>query len=81
MNEYIPVEDRTLLMDGTFKVVPTGPFKQLLIIYIEVVGSVSICICRFLSISFDFLHLHFCSCFLGDSVCVCFDEWPVNRSV
>lgn len=40
--QIIPMEDRTILIDGTFTIVPVGPFKQLLIFYIEVVGNVRI---------------------------------------
>ena len=40
----IRVNDRQYLMDATFKVCPNGEFKQLLIIYIEYIESVSICI-------------------------------------
>lgn len=31
----IPIQDRHILMDATFRIVPVGPFKQLLIIYIR----------------------------------------------
>lgn len=35
--------DRTILMDATFKVVPCGEFKQLLIIYVGYLNKVCIC--------------------------------------
>lgn len=35
INASIPVENRRYLMDATFKIVPDGIFKQILIIYVE----------------------------------------------
>lgn len=38
----IPVDERTLFCDGTFKICPYGPFKQLLILSIDICGQVYI---------------------------------------
>lgn len=48
---------RRLLIDGTFKVVPAGPFKQLLVISIELHGHVSCSVLknRFLIFHFKFI--------------------------
>lgn len=35
ITENIPLEKRMYLIDGTFKIVPQGCFKQLLIVYIN----------------------------------------------
>lgn len=35
MNEHIPINVREIFMDATFGIVPVGPFKQLLIIYVR----------------------------------------------
>lgn len=35
INQHIPLEERHILMDATFRIVPIGPFKQLLILYIR----------------------------------------------
>lgn len=42
IEKHIPVERRKYLMDATFKVCPYGIFNQLLIVYIEYLGEVSI---------------------------------------
>lgn len=41
IQQNIPVNRRHYLMDATFKIVPVGPFTQLLIIYIEFADEVS----------------------------------------
>lgn len=41
IDENIPKKKRRYLMDATFKIVPVGCFKQLLIIYVEYIGKVS----------------------------------------
>lgn len=35
IEQHIPVDRREILMDATFRIVPVGPFKQLLILYIR----------------------------------------------
>lgn len=35
IEENIPMSEREILMDATFRIVPVGPFKQLLILYIR----------------------------------------------
>lgn len=40
IKEYIPNEKRDYFMDATFKIVPIGSFRQILIIYIEYIGKV-----------------------------------------
>lgn len=35
IDKYISVDKRDILMDATFRIVPVGPFKQLLILYIR----------------------------------------------
>lgn len=43
IEEEMPIgSKRTILMDGTFKIVPTGCFNQLLVLYIEHEGYVCI---------------------------------------
>lgn len=42
INSNIAIERRNYLMDATFKVVPFGEFKQLLIIHIEYMETVTI---------------------------------------
>lgn len=44
IEKYIPVPERHILMDGTFRIVPVGPFKQLLILYIRNQKKVFKCI-------------------------------------
>lgn len=44
IKENIPVTKRTILIDGTFAVVPMGCFKQLLLINVEYLDRVSILI-------------------------------------
>lgn len=41
VKENIQPAQRRYLMDATFKIIPKGCFKQLLIIYIEYFGEVS----------------------------------------
>lgn len=38
---YINPEDRKYMMDGTFSIKPTGPYYQVLVIYIEFENDVS----------------------------------------
>lgn len=40
MDENIDNRRRQILMDATFKIVPAGPFKQLLVIYAEYMSKV-----------------------------------------
>lgn len=40
MEENIDRSKRKILMDATFKIVPAGPFKQFLVIYIEHMSKV-----------------------------------------
>lgn len=40
MQSHIPIERRHILMDATFKIVPIGPFNQLLIIYVNCIKKV-----------------------------------------
>lgn len=42
ISKNIPVASRHILMDATFKICPTGPFKQLLIIYVRKQRQVSV---------------------------------------
>lgn len=35
VEQHIPIAKRDILMDATFRIVPVGPFKQLLIFYIR----------------------------------------------
>lgn len=46
IKENIPPAKRTYLMDATFKIVPQGCFKQLLVIYIEYFEEVMFYICQ-----------------------------------
>lgn len=39
---HIPVDERHILMDATFKIVPLSEFKQLLILYIRIKFEVSL---------------------------------------
>lgn len=43
INEYIPIGERHILMDGTFTVVPLGKFNQLFILYIRKQSKVFVC--------------------------------------
>lgn len=42
IEKHVIRENLTILMDGTFKIVPLGCFKQILIIYAEYSGKVNI---------------------------------------
>lgn len=41
VHKHIPVDERHILMDATFKIVPVGEFSQLLILYIRIKYEVS----------------------------------------
>lgn len=41
IKDKIPVDEREILMDATFKVVPKSPFNQLLVVYIRFQKKVS----------------------------------------
>lgn len=42
IDEHIPIEERHILMDATFRICPHGPFNQILIFYIRKRSKVSI---------------------------------------
>lgn len=77
ITENIPVASRHILMDATFKICPTGPFKQLLIIYIRKQRNVSVKnlneytqtvrFCLFAFIQQFLAFSHYCLC----TVCFC----------
>lgn len=75
MNEHIPIERRHILMDATFKVVPRGPFKQLLIIYVAYLKKV---ITRIDFRIFYVVHLVFS--FIFDHRCLFFDYYCLGFS-
>lgn len=42
IRQYIPPHSRRYMMDGTFDIIPLGPYYQLLLIYIEYRNNVSV---------------------------------------
>lgn len=86
MQANITVENRHFLIDGTFKVVPLGPFTQLLVIYIQYFHEVGAC-CQNNSYYFSYVRyaidgyrffnylymhcLHIVNLFLGFSDRIC----------
>lgn len=44
IKKYIKPEDRRYMMDGTFSIRPTGPYYQVLVIYIEFQNDVCVII-------------------------------------
>lgn len=55
IKKNIPSSKRNYLMDATFKIVPIGSFRQILIIYIEYIGKVGTIFYLYIHLK---LHLH-----------------------
>lgn len=71
----IPPAERHILMDATFRILPVGPFKQLLILYVRKQKQVSafIRILRHVTIYLLFLRIFFSSWnLITFFVCVCY---------
>lgn len=61
MQQHIPTAERDILMDATFRIVPVGPFKQLLILYIRYNNKVFTYIITYIYIGF--VRIYCCCCF------------------